>query len=555
MGRLVLNLAIAVGAALWLPTGAGAAFGLSTFETSFSTLGGSPETQAGSHPFAFTTSFEANADGDETEGRLKQLLLDLPPGLSFDSGATPRCAQVNFLSGTCSPSTVVGSATIEADEPGLFEATRIYALAPGEGELLRLGFEVAGIDDVLVGVSLAPEPPHNPIAVLGEWPETFDVFGAELELWGVPALPAHDGARGDSVAGPALPFLTLPTRCDGPLATFFEASSWSAASDAGEVFSPGQTGCGSLAFLPSLAIEPTTQAAQSPTGLDLSLAFNDEGLGSPDGLAESQLRDLIIALPEGMSVDPSAGAAEVCTASELHEEAPEAAEGEGCPPGSAVGTLEVESPLLEGEVLHGAIYQAGPVGALGGGDPWTLYAVLKDAGLGIAIKQLVEVEPDPATGQLVAYAEDLPQLPFSRLDLSLFGEESPLVSPPRCGDYEFEAELAPWADNGDYLIRPELSFDSGPGGGPCPTEPDTVPSSGGAPSPAATALPTLAVTPPTLRRPAGRCSRSKRLVRRNGKRRCVRRCRKGKRAVRRKGKLRCVKTKRKKHRKHHRRRR
>jgi hypothetical protein len=545
-----LTLAAVLGAAIWLPTSAHAAFGFGDFGVSFSAKDGSAETQAGSHPFAFTTSFEANTDGEDTDGRMRELLLDLPPGLLLDPGAAPRCAEADFLSDACPLATVVGLATIEVEEAGLFEDTRIYALMPDEGELLRLGFDVAGVDDVLVDVFLASQPPHNAVAVLGEWPEAFDVFGAELDLWGVPADPAHDVARGGPVAGPQIPLLTLPTRCDGALTTYFEAGSWGGASDEGDADTLGLTGCGSLAFAPSVAIAPTTGAALSPTGLELSADFDDEGLTNPAGLAQSQLRDLVFVLPGGMEIDPSAaGGLGVCTEAELEEEAPEGLPGAGCPASSAIGSLELESPLLAGDVLDGDLYLGTPLTELAKSGALELYAVARSAARGIVVKQVVEVEPDPETGQLVAYAEDLPQLPFSRLDLTLFVGNSPLLTPPRCDDYEIEAELSPWAGNGDYLLASEFSLDTGPGGGPCPSDEITLSDDGPPPH----ALPAPAVAIPPARRAVRRCAKGKRPIRRKGVRRCVRRCRKGKRVVRRKSKLRCVSTKRKKHRKHRRR--
>ena len=60
------------------------------------------------------------------------------------------------------------------------------------------------------------------------------------------------------------------------------------------------------------------------------------------------------------------------------------------------------------------------------------------------------LEADPATGELIAIAEDMPQLPFRDLRLHLDdGEGGPLVSPPLCGEYETEADFDPWAGGGN----------------------------------------------------------------------------------------------------------
>ena len=316
----------------------------------------------------------------------------------------------------------------------------------------------------------------------------------------------------------------------------------------------GLSGCGRLAFWPSATVRPTTKAAKSATGLELSMDFSDEGLASVAGMAQSSVRDVIASLPDGMTVDVSAATGlGLCSPAQLADEGPEAVEGKGCPDDSKAGTLEVESQLLGVDMLAGSVYLGTPLSELAKGSPVVLYAVARNAGLGVVVKQEIELEPDPATGQLVVYAEDLPQLPFSSLDLDLFAGDSPLITPPRCGEYEIEALLTPWAEEVDYRLLSKFSLETGPGGGPCPSDAASEPSSHADPPPAASLPAESVALPPVARRKVRRCPKGKRAVRRKGKRVCIRRCRKGKRVVRRRGKVRCVKVKRRTHRKHRRR--
>ncbi len=70
--------------------------------------------QAGSHPYALTTTFVLNephspcpASGDQVtcvaEGDLKDARLELPPGFVGDPNATPRCTYQEFIKAETDP--------------------------------------------------------------------------------------------------------------------------------------------------------------------------------------------------------------------------------------------------------------------------------------------------------------------------------------------------------------------------------------------------------------------------------------------------------------------
>lgn len=489
MGRLVSTLALVLAGAACLPGGAQAAFGLDEFDASFAGEDGSPAMAAGSHPFAFTTSLKMNASGGEVEGQLRELFLDEPPGLIVAPSSVPRCNDEDFETlnegrNDCPDSSAVGIFEYASGDPADWTTAPVFNLVPPTGVLMRLGFRLGGAN-AIVDFALSPQPPYRLLATVSEIPEAAELFAARLQLWGVPASSSHDGLRGrcapDGVIGscpsvsPQVPLLTLPTSCEGPQETFYEALSWEGSEDSGAAITHdsgenplGFSDCGNLAFDPFASVHPTTAAAQSPTGLDISLAFADEGLAS-EGIAESQIRDVAFSLSGGMTTSPElASPAGSCSEAALEAETLESA---GCPPTSNVGTAEVKSPLLEGQAIHGAIYRATPNENFASDAPVALYVVLKDSGLGVSIAQPVALEADPVSGELIAFAEDMPQLPFSELHLHLVdGEGGPLIGPPQCGKYRAEMALEPWAWEGPFSTLSEFEIVSGAGGGPCPSD-------------------------------------------------------------------------------------
>ncbi len=509
---------------LWVPAGAQAAFGFDEFDTFFSDGTGHSVSQAGSHPFAFTTTLRVGLSGEELEGRLKELLLDEMPGLSADPIAAPGCTAEAFDTideGTndCPDSTAVGIFEAAAGGAESWAASPVFNLVPPPGVLMRLGFRVADTANVIVDFELSPAPPYRLLANVGEFPQAVKLFGAKLQLWGVPSSPEHDGYRGWCAvhvgscpsASPELPYITAPTSCEGPQASFYEASSWEGEEDMGyslthddaEPPNPiGFVGCGKLGFDPAMTVEPTSEDAGSPTGVELVINIADEGLTNPAGIAQSQIRDVVLTLPAGLAIAPDViEGLQYCTEADLEAETLESDPGEGCPHASELGTVEVESPLAE-EPLAGAVFAGEP---FEGSVPPNLYAVIKDHELGIIVKQLIEIEQDPESGALIAYAEDMPQLPLSRLSLDLRGDaDAPLVTPPLCAAYDghdathepIRAELTPWSGSAPLGVASSFQIVSGSNGGPCPTETGKH-----EPPPAATDVPVAPAATPSVSAP------------------------------------------------------
>jgi hypothetical protein len=484
-----------------------AEFGLTELDLTSTSEDGSPAVQAGSHPFALKTNIAVETEEFPLGSgvlapveEVKDLNVSLPPGLVGNPTAVPRCAAAEFMEvSQCPDATVVGAARVEYGEPGTFEPAPVYNLEPSPGSVAKIGFLIVGVP-VVVKIGLNPNPPHNVIATSTNITQGVFFLAAKISLWGVPAAHSHDKERGAcltskstcSVSIPAKPFLTLPTSCASPLSFGFEADSWQSPSPPGAPY-PFQatatahdnsippnplspSGCAKLEFSPQFKAQPTSQSAESASGLDVEADVNDEGIGNPaeDATAASTIKEAVVTLPEGMTINPSqAEGLGVCSEAQLAKEQADSAPGEGCPQSSKIGSVEAESPLLEDTVVKGALFVATPHQ-----NPYNsliaFYIVLKDPQLGIIVKLPAKVEPDPKTGQLITTLGEapyeIPRLPVSHFHFHFReGGRSPLVTPPACGTHTTRALFTPWSNPAaPYTTTSSFQIASGTGGGACP---------------------------------------------------------------------------------------
>jgi hypothetical protein len=518
--RLTLILTVAL-AALWSPAVAQAEYGIEGFNVIFTgPTNGETVTQAGAHPFAMTTSFTVKGEATPEGGFLldepiKDLLTTQVTGFAGAPTAVPPCSTADFLTPfetfypSCPNSAAVGTVAVQLSsktgKPATFYAP-VYSLEPAPGEPAKFGFYITVVP-ITIDSRLGESPPYPVIAGPTNTSQLVEAVGSQFTLWGVPANPAHDPLRGHCIhlnTGESKgecpvniaekPFLTLPRACLGPLASRYESDSWTHPgtylpngrpdlSDpnwvSGEALShdefgnpQGFTGCGKLGFNPEITASPTSKAATSPTGLDFSLDVEDEGLTNPseEAVASSDIEKVEVTLPEGMSANPSlAEGLNVCTEAQLEGETAFSAPGEGCPNASKVGAVEIETPLLEGKLLKGALYVAKPYE-----NPFNsllaLYIVIKNPELGISVTQAAKVVPDPVTGQLTTITEEMPQLPFSHFRLHFReGTHSPLSTPQACGTYDVKALLYPTSGNPPVTSTSAFQIISGPDNGPCPS--------------------------------------------------------------------------------------
>jgi hypothetical protein len=477
---------------------------ISSYEASFGISPGGARTalsttQAGSHP-DLTTSIAFNTvnTAGSTAGEVKDTTDDLPPGFAGDLVNTPSCAPGVFVLEACPIDTQIGVTTLAFELQGDGTITRIdpvYNISPNQGDLAKLGFDAIQGRPTEAEVSLRPSD-YGLRTTFANIPESqIELDKVSLTIWGVPAASIHDPLRwvshGESAgkfgassgsAQPA-PFFTNPTACGGePLDVVFSVTSWE---HPNESESPTSTsmkfgpivGCDRLVMEPSLTAEPTSDAASSATDLDVDTRI-PQTYGNAEGLATSTLKKEVVTLPEGMTVNPSAGAGLLsCTEAQYAEEGAQYVGGRGCPNESRLASVKIVTPSL-GEEVTGSLFLAEPA-PLGEahknpfGSLLALYLVARIPGRGLLIKTPGEVQPNLETGRLTTTFDDLPPLPFSLATFSFDqGAEKPIVTPPACGDYTMQAQLTPYSNpEGVPLesLTPPFTISSGVGGTPCPS--------------------------------------------------------------------------------------
>jgi hypothetical protein len=486
------------------------AFAVASFDGSITNQDGSVDTQAGSHPFAATTSFTfptTIVPGVSTlpvaVEDVKDISVDLPAGLVGNPVGLPQCPQRDLIDPTassgsgCPIPSQVGMLTIHA--PLLFNDTvPLYNMVPNPGEPAQFAATFAGVN-AYVDFHVRSGGDYGLSTTLNDISSIFPPYGSSLTVWGVPADPAHDALRGAicigdpsnlaNCAGGGLsagilptPLLSLPSSCEGPQLTTLSVDSWqhpgvfktaSFLSNDNAGNPVGVDGCNRLQFDPSIVVRPDTSAADSPSGLHVDVHVPQAGLQDPHGLAAANLKKAVVTLPPGVSVNPAAAdGLAACSPQEVALSSPGPA---ACPDASKVGSVEVDTPLVDHPLL-GGVYLAqqgnNPFGSL-----LAIYIAVDDPQTGLAIKLAGHVVPDAVTGQLTTTFDNNPRLPFSDLKLDFYGgPRGALATPASCGVFQTASQLTPWsaADPNNPLpgeiASPGDSFSitSGPGGGPCP---------------------------------------------------------------------------------------
>jgi hypothetical protein len=499
--------------------------GTKGFDVTIADEGGAGvKTQAGSHPYSITTSVNFKLDGPSEEGPfsdgdLRNMDLELPPGLIENPSAVSKCSQERFheprvkpfeesRSGeSCPALSQIGIITLRSSaDGGSTRSFGLFNLVPPPGFPAQIGASPYGVPLVFSPRVRDIGGEYGITLQLRNFSQRLDVNGFTLTVWGSPWGLSHNGQRGNCLneAEPTFPwakcpisppqpdhtpfaYLTLPASCGPPLSFKASAGAWegpasvqaSAPSRDAEGNPAGLGGCAALHFEPVAGGRPTNPRASTATGYDFTLTPKEEALTNHKLLVPSQPRKVVVTLPQGMTINPSVAAGlGVCTPAEYAGETATSPPGAGCSEDSKIGTFTVRSPLFE-ELIDGAVYLAQPDARAssnpGAENPFdsllALYLIAKAPERGVIVKVAGQVIADPEDGDLTAVFDRLPQLPYSDLKMHFReGQRAPLVAPAACGSFSSRIELAPWSDpnvTSQTIAGFQISQGIGPGGA-CP---------------------------------------------------------------------------------------
>jgi hypothetical protein len=378
------------------------AFGPSAFSSPFLAPDGTPETQAGGHPYELATNIDlASVLRESPEGSyesttvhdVRDIVIDLPLGVAGSAVSAPTCTLHQLASkgekgeqgvSACPSDTIVGH--IRTYPTGFLAAnSAIYNIVPEHGVAAEFGFVSNANTPIILYASIAPTPSGYVLRTTSAEVVQVPLTQVIASIYGEPAV--RDGS-----GEPVVPTFTNPENCSGePLKTVIHMDSWPSPGShnadgtpnfadpnwiAKEYESPPVTGCSALEglFKPEIETHVETPQADSPTGLEVDLKIpQQEGA---EKLATPPLKELAVTLPEGLTVNPSsANGLAACSEAQIgwlgktpastgeledfNASPPEASEQEElegrngvpgeparCPKSSRIGTIEVETPAL-----------------------------------------------------------------------------------------------------------------------------------------------------------------------------------------------------------------
>jgi hypothetical protein len=428
---------------------------------------------------------------------IKNLRVDVAPGVVTNPQAAPRCAVSDFT-GTeveagiftepkCPESSIIGKQEVETV---LEVATGIFADVPlsgnvynleqasGEGSTYGVALEVPGkgvyVHSIIKGSVEFASDYHDYFVINNISPGLLE---SRLVFYGNENPKTHQkwGLVRNSTSCTAVPSETTTTvRAESSSGAFAERAYPSPV---------GTVGCESLKFEPAFSLLGETTTSDAPDGITAKLTAEHP----ESGVDTADLKSITVKMPEGMTMNPSAGAglsgctpeqAEVSKSSTAFEIAP--LKPIGCPGSSRIGTVNLEVPTLPEGSLRGAIYLGKPAGKSIEGPPYTIYLAPETPRYGIRVLLEGTVTPNSSTGQLSVTFNKNPQAPFNDVVLHFNGGVyAPIANPLACNTQKSNVQLASFAGP-SLMEEPSFTTESCAGNQFAPTQSTSVvPTAGG----------------------------------------------------------------------------
>ncbi len=449
--------------------------------------------QAAGHPPFGITDFKLNRHQIQTtpfpafapDENLKNLRVDVAPGVSTNPEAVTKCSVAGFtstevepvkhlfLAPNCPESSVIGENKVTTV---VEVATGVFADAPLTGKVYNLE-QPNGMSSYFgVALEASAGPPavfaHTFIEGHVEWASDYhDLFEIKNITPGL--LESRLIFNGNIGTGG---FLTNPSNCAGPgplTTTSWHGEAYEGGKAASSYTTPiGTEGCNGLPpfalvpFAPSFSMAPETTKSDQPDGITTELTLPHDP--NPANLDSSQLDTATVTLPEGMTLNPSAAPGlEACTPAQARIHSPIA--GTACPASSKIGSVTLNVPGLPPESLQGTLFLGGPETGPITGPPYTMYIDAESPRYGLSVRVQGEATTNEVTGRVTARFAKTPEQPFSDLILHFKGGAlAPIANPLVCGPAITDASFTPYT--GTANVSPPVgpfAVDSDGSGGAC----------------------------------------------------------------------------------------
>lgn len=425
-------------------------------------------TQAGGHPPFGIIDFTLN--GDES---LETVRTDLPPGLSVNPEAAPKCTVDELMGGllpACPAGSQVGTVTIGLNAiipplPGPFlPPLPVYNMeppGPPTAKPLMAAFRVQLPPVLDEMVQLIGDVEWE-----GDYHQLFDIPHVnELPIPGIRITSTRlvfDGTTG--VDGPSgTGFIRLPTVCGVEPVTGLTVTSHDGTVASTTTSPPAEVdGCENMPFEPEITVQPQSQQTDSPSAVTVRVDVPEP----PGEIKPGDIRNVTVMLPEGMSVNPSAARGlGTCTDAQF---------GKGtrndiaCPANSKIGEVAINTPVLPPNALRGNVYAGQPLSNNpASGKQFRIFIEGTSDRYGVSVRLVGEVSVDPQTGRLTTRLRDLPQAPFDSFIVRFDGGPRAILSTPEtCGPHATAARFEAWS-GATHDSTSSFTLTQAPGGGAC----------------------------------------------------------------------------------------
>jgi hypothetical protein len=341
------------------------------------------DTKAGANS-DFTLSFDLG--GSET---IRDLDVNLPPGLLGNPNNATRCTQAQFSSDSCPATSQVGTQTVNVTAGALVNSDaqgQVFNLVPDKPEPAQFGIKL--------DTPLGTQHLKSDATVRADGGLTSTIRGIPNMLGIFPLHVNSISLTLQGKSGANKPFMMNPTSCDVHTTAVHATGYGDSTADGQGSFTP--TACDALPYAPALT---ATVGAKGQTA---------KGSGPPlvttitQAAGESASKSTKVTLPPVLAPNPMV-IGNVCRETDYNADS--------CPPQSQVGTATAVTPLLS-EPLTGPVRLVeNPRGALP-----VLVVYLN----GVFSTRLVG-EISVAAGGIATTFSGLPDSPISSLRLAFSG--------------------------------------------------------------------------------------------------------------------------------------